>query len=188
MPPLKCSNTMNKKIVRHRFENHEMNSDTEILIVGTFNPETKNNPAKFFYGRERNYLWQLVPTAFEHCSLKDASHQQKQSFIAVKKIDFIDMIKAVEVDVGKEANYADAYIDRHVKEWTNVEAILKGLPQIKKVIVTRKTFGDVPNIHKKVQSLRDYCERNQIVFECLPTPARFYNQQKQDVWSAAFSK
>lgn len=42
--------------VKHRFINHKINPDTEILILGTFNPEAKENEADFFYGRSRNYL------------------------------------------------------------------------------------------------------------------------------------
>jgi len=37
--------------VQHRFLDHQINSETETLIIGTFNPETTNNDAEFFYGR-----------------------------------------------------------------------------------------------------------------------------------------
>lgn len=176
-----------KKTIRHRLENHQVDPDTEILIVGTFNPETENNMADFFYGRERNFLWRLLPASFKHKDLKGADKQQKQEFTSLNKIDFIDLIRAVEVDEGKEANYADAYIDRHVAEWTNVVGLIKTLKNLKKIAVTRKTFSDIPNIKQHVDQIGEYCAMHNIAFVCLPTPARFYNQTKQQTWAKAFS-
>lgn len=176
-----------KKTIRHRFESHSINPNTEILIVGTFNPETPENIADFFYGRERNFLWRLLPVAFQHEDLKGIKKEQKRNFITDRKIDFIDLIKAVEVDEGKQADYSDAYIDKHVVEWTDVIAIIEALDKLKKVVVTRKTFSDVPNIKQRVELIREHCFKHNISFECLPTPARFYSQAKQKVWTKAFS-
>lgn len=168
-------------------ESHKVNPNTEILIVGTFNPETPENIADFFYGRERNFLWRLLPSSFQHQDLKGADKQRKQEFIAANNIDFVDLITAVEVEEGKEAEYSDAYIDQHVTEWTDVIGLIKSLKKLKKVVVTRKTFSDVPNIKKCVDQIRDHCATHNIAFECLPTPARFYNQGKQETWTKAFS-
>jgi G:T/U-mismatch repair DNA glycosylase len=175
------------KTIRHRMEHHKVNPNTEILIVGTFNPETQENSADFFYGRERNFLWRLLPTSFQYQDLKGADKKRKQEFIAANKVDFVDLITVVEVENGKEADYSDAYIDQHVTEWTDVISLIKSLKNLKKVVVTRKTFSDVPNIKKYVDKIRDYCSSQNIAFECLPTPARFYNQSKQQTWTKAFS-
>ena len=51
------------KIIRHRFLHLPIDAATEILIVGTFNPDTDKNPAEIFYGRSRNFLWKLLPIA-----------------------------------------------------------------------------------------------------------------------------
>ncbi len=176
-----------KKIIRHRFEDYEISPDTEILIVGTFNPETPDNDADFFYGRDRNFLWRLLPTAFQYDDLKRAVRKYKQDFIAAKKVDFVDLIKAVEVDEGKEAEYADAYIDKSVLEWTDIIAKIEKLKRLKKVVVTRKTFSDVPNIKLRVDEIFDFCSKHSLEFQCLPTPARFYSQNKQQIWTKAFS-
>lgn len=176
-----------KKIIRHRLEDHQVNSGAEILIVGTFNPGTPENTADFFYGRKRNFLWRLLPNAFKYNELKSADKQQKQEFIAASKVDFVDLITAVEVEEREEANYSDAYIDQYIKEWTDVIGLISSLEKLKKVVITRKTFSDVPNIKKCVEKIRDHCAKNNIAFECLPTPARFYNQSKQETWSKAFS-
>ena len=176
-----------KKTIRHRMENYSTNLNTEILIVGTFNPETPENIADFFYGRERNFLWRLLPVSFQHQDLKGADKQRKQKFIETKKVDFVDLITAVAVVEGREADYSDAYIDKHVTEWTDVINLIKSLKRLKKVVVTRKTFSDVSNIKGRVEQIRNYCSAHNITFKCLPTPARFYNQSKQETWTKAFS-
>lgn len=175
------------KIIRHRFENHSINPHTEVLIVGTFNPEVPDNEAEFFYGRKRNFLWRLLPASYQQQDLKGASMQEKLSFITTNKIDFIDLVKSVKVEPGQEANYSDAYIDKHIEETNDVTDLIKSLRHLKKVVVTRQTFLGVPKIKHQVDSICEYCQQNNIAFECLPTPARFYNEQKQQVWTKAFA-
>ncbi len=51
-------------IVKHKFRDFRNKSDIEILILGTFNPDTIENTAKFFYSRNRNYLWNLLQKVF----------------------------------------------------------------------------------------------------------------------------
>mgnify|MGYP000203195880 CR=1 FL=1 len=51
------------KTIKHKFLDHNINPKAEMLFLGTFNPETENNDADFFYGRSRNYLWKLLPLA-----------------------------------------------------------------------------------------------------------------------------
>lgn len=65
--------------VQHRFLDHQINPDTETLIIGTFNPDAADNNADFFYGRSRNYLWRLLPLAYGETDLKE--HLNKKKFI-----------------------------------------------------------------------------------------------------------
>lgn len=102
--------TMTK--IRHRFINHTINPKTETLIIGTFNPDTEGNSAEFFYGRQRNFLWTLLSTAFNETSLKGQSKEEKLKFIEKYRIDFIDLIS--EVEVSEVANYKDGYLDNKV--------------------------------------------------------------------------
>lgn len=46
-------------LIKHKFGEHKINPETEILVIGTFNPETPENKTAFFYGRQRNFLWTL---------------------------------------------------------------------------------------------------------------------------------
>jgi len=171
--------------IRHRFINHKINPKTEILIIGTFNPDTPENIADFFYGRQRNFLWTLLPTSLGEESLKGKPRDEKLRFINRFKIDFIDLIS--EVDVEEVANYYDAYIDNKVSIWRDVVMELERLPNIKRIALTRKTFTDIPNMKVEIEKIRLFCVEKNIVFEYLPTPARFYNNDKQGKWTKFFT-
>jgi len=171
--------------LKHRFINHRINPNTETLIIGTFNPDTEKNEAEFFYGRQRNFLWTLIPTAFNEASLKNRPKVEKLKFIEKHKIDFIDLIAEVEVD--EVANYDDGYLDDKVTEWRNVISEIGKLANLKRVCLTRKSFGDIPNMKTKVDEIKNYCEEKKIPFQFLTTPARFYGQAKQTEWSNFFS-
>ncbi|MBI2722800.1 MAG: hypothetical protein HYX39_11560 [Bacteroidetes bacterium] len=175
-------------VVQHRFLYHKIDPSTEILILGTFNPETENNPADFFYGRSKNYLWRLLPNAYQESDLKGATKDLKIDFIKKYKIDFIDLIAKIDVEHGKETDYYDGYIDGRVTQWQDVISVIKKNPSIKRICFTRKSFSDIPNMTKKVEEIKKYCISKNIDFEFLPTPARFYNTDKQTVWSFFLKK
>ncbi len=171
------------KTIKHRLLNHKINPETQILILGTFNPDTGKNKADFFYGRSRNYLWKLLPIAFKKPDLKKASKKEKLSFIKQAKIDFIDLIAEVKVENGQEANYNDAFIDNKVTQWQTVIKKIKVIKNLKKICFTRKTFTDIPNIKNQIETIQNYCSKNGISFKTLTTPARFYNKKKQTEWT-----
>lgn len=156
--------------IKHRFLSLTINPETEILIIGTFNPETKINKADFFYGRGRNYLWRLLSEVFKINDLKKKSKEEKIDFLRERKIDFIDIIS--EVQIEEEENYSDAGIDNNVSEWRDIINEIKKLQKIKRVCFTRRTFSDIPNIQKRITEIEEYCNKNKIYFKCLTTPAR----------------
>lgn len=169
--------------IKHRFLDHQINPETEILILGTFNPDTEKNEADFFYGRSRNFLWKLLPTAFQKPDLKKASKQEKLSFIEQGKIDFIDLIAEIEVDDGQETNYNDDFIDSKVTKWQNTKTEIEKLKNLKMICFTRKTVTDIPNMNYQIEIIQEYCFKNGIYFKALTTPARFYNEKKQIEWT-----
>ncbi len=169
--------------IKHRFLNYKINPKTKILILGTFNPDTEKNEADFFYGRSRNYLWKLLPTAFKKPDLKKASKQEKLSFIKQERIDFIDLISEIEVEEGQESNYDDKFIDSRVIKWQNIIEEIGKLSNLKKILLTRKTFTDIPKMKIQIETIQDYCFKNGIYFKALTTPARFYNEKKQIEWT-----
>jgi len=173
--------------IKHKFQNHQINSDTEILIIGTFNPDVQGNEADFFYGRGRNYLWSLLPRVFGENSLKGKGLREKYDFMKKYKIDFVDLINQIEVKNGQGNNYSDNYIDSRVTRWKNIINIIEN-GKIKKVYFTRKTFSGISNIKTEINQIKDYCIENNIKFRYLPTPARFKNEDKLNQWKKAFGK
>jgi G:T/U-mismatch repair DNA glycosylase len=169
--------------IKHRFTHHKINPETEILIVGTFNPDTEKNPADFFYGRSRNHLWQLLPSAFNLPTLKGKSKEEKSSFMRQMKIDFADIVGEIEVDEGSETNYKDEYIDNKITVTHDIIKQIQILKKLKKVCFTRKTFGSIPNIKKEIKKVEDYCKENRIFFQYIITPARIYDKNKQEEWT-----
>ena len=169
--------------IKHRFFDHPINSKTETLIIGTFNPDTKGNLAEFFYGRGRNFLWKLLPIAYGELSLKSADVQEKIAFINMKAIDFIDLIAEIEIEEGQETNYSDGYIDKKITQCCDVISEIEKLKFLKRVCFTRKTFSDIPKMKKQIEAIQAHCEKNRIYFKALTTPARFYNMEKQIEWT-----
>jgi G:T/U-mismatch repair DNA glycosylase len=169
--------------INHKFLTHQINPETETLILGTFNPDAEDNQAEFFYGRVRNHLWKLLPIAFKENDLKNSSKLEKLEFIKTYKIDFIDLISEVEVEDGQEVNYDDSYIDDKVTKWNNVIYEIDKLKGLKRVCFTRKTFADIPIMRKRVELIQAHCTKKEIPFTALISPTRFYNEKKQTEWN-----
>ena len=168
-------------VILHKFRNHRVSQKTEILILGTFNPDIADGPT-FFYGRPRNYLWQLLPGCWSLLSLKNSLLPAKQAFMAQYKIDFVDLIESVDVEKGQHANFLDTYIDPRVEVWRDIIELINQLPKLKAVYFTRKTFGGIPNIHNQIIEIRNHCQQVGVRFCLLETPARFANADKQKQW------
>lgn len=172
--------------IRHRFLNHPIGSDTETLILGTFNPDIKGNEADFFYGRSRNFLWRLLPLAYNEPDLKKASKPEKLAFILKHKIGFIDLIAEISVDAGEETNYNDDFIDGRVTRWQEVILGMKKLKALKRVGFTRRTLTGIPGMKSKIEVIASFCNEHGIYFKPLPTPSRFYRADKQEEWTKFF--
>lgn len=172
-------------IIKHRFLDHKVNLLTEILILGTFNPDTENNKAEIFYGRSRNFLWKILSVVFGHSDLKNTSREQKLDFMVNHKIDFIDLIAEIEVDAGDETNYRDDFIDLKVNGWKDVLDEIKDLPHLKKIIFSRKTFTGIPNVASRLKPIIAYCSTAGIEFKALISPTRGYTEKKQEEWTRA---
>lgn len=168
-------------LILHKFRNHIVNQNAAILILGTFNPDIPEGPT-FFYGRPRNFLWQLLPGSWNLPSLKTQPLNVKQEFMLAHSIDFADVIHSVDVPVGQHANFLDTYIDDKVQQWKPIIPLINQLSKLTAVYFTRKTFGGIPNIQNEIANIKNHCIHNNIRFCLLETPARFYNAAKQQQW------
>ena len=170
--------------VKHRFGHHEIDPGTEILVIGTFNPDSTNNRALFFYSRPRNFLWKLIPLAYGNEDLRKAVPEKKIEYSRIMKIDFVDIIS--EINVDDPDNYSDHYLDGRDIRWTEIISQIDKLANLKNVCLTRSTFSWIPYMRTKVEEFRKHFEEKNIIFECLVTPARFYSTKKQQEWTSFF--
>lgn len=169
--------------VKHKLRDYQISPVAETLIIGTFNPDTPENEADFFYGRGRNYLWRLLPTAFGENDLKGAAKHEKLEFIKRHRIDFIDLIEELSIEADQKTNYYDGYIDRKVTQWRDLVEVMEALPYLIRVCFTRKSFSDIPNMTQQLEAVKQYCAKKGIPFKALVTPARFYREDKQTEWT-----
>ena len=168
-------------LILHKFRDHQVSPLTEILMLGTFNPDIPTGP-DFFYGRQRNFLWHLLPQCWGLPPLKNESLPFKQAFMAEYKIDFADIIRGLDIPDRTEANVDDDFIDGHVSEWKDVIQLVDTLPNLNAVYFTRKTFSGIPNMKTRVVAIAQHLTDKGIRFCKLETPARFYSDGKQQQW------
>lgn len=50
-------------LVKHKFRDHQIQADTEILIIGTFNPDAAKNNADFFLRQKSKAIERTVGSA-----------------------------------------------------------------------------------------------------------------------------
>lgn len=184
------------KLVKHKFRNHQIQANTEALIIGTFNPDSAGNNADFFYSRKvkrPNELWALLPTAIlgHPVSLVGLDRvQEKKKFMEDHRVDFIDVIDQIEVPAADEDNVDDSFLDRHMPvggKWRNVIDEMEKLPKLKMACFTRKGFQGIPNIKPKIEEIEKYCIHRKIKFGRLVTPSPLYrNKGKQNEWTEFF--
>ncbi|MDQ1244229.1 MAG: hypothetical protein QG565_569 [Campylobacterota bacterium] len=174
-------------LVKHKFLELYPLQGKKILIIGTFNPDVPCNKAEFFYGRAKNYFWELLPSMFAKESLKGDVQKQKE-FLELHDIELSDLILLVALNEADICNYGDDKL-KDVKEY-NTDNILEILKKsnTKEVYFTRKSFDkSVENIKKEIVKIKDFCDKNSIKFRFLPTPARFAaNEKKRQEWRECF--
>jgi hypothetical protein len=160
--------------IRHKFLDHRIDPNTETLIIGTFNPDTKNNiDCNFFYSRPKNHLWTILPEAFGEKSLKGKPKEEKIKFMQGKHIDFIDLISEIAGEPPQDFkdNFLDRLPETHIR-WRNVLSEIDKLCLLRRVGVSRKGFADVPKIGNRVGKIRDHLRNKPIFFQCLNTPSQ----------------
>lgn len=175
-------------IVEHKFLKDYPLSGKKTVIIGTFNPDVACNGAEFFYGRQKNYFWDLLPAVFKEKSLKGDVKKQ-MLFLQRHEIELTDLILSANMKESDICNYGDDKL-RDVIEYNtdNILEILKN-GKTEEVYFTRKSFDkSVENIKNEIYKIKDYCEENSIRFSFLPTPSRFLNDKKIQEWKICFGR
>lgn len=92
---------------QREFCNKPINQDSNILVIGTFNPSDesceKPNNARWFYGRRQSKFWKYLPTALAGQSLHPNDNHVGypeiwKQYCIDNKIVIIDLIKTINVN------------------------------------------------------------------------------------------
>lgn len=171
---------------KHRFydELNIQKTDLEYLFIGTFNPEwnAKNgNNAEYFYGRETNQFWCILPHAFNENCLIDKGRKEWENFCLKYKIGLTDLVKCVNnVNINIEKHYKDltGYIDSNLENYflefntSEIIKIINNNHSLKGVYFTRKSCNNISNIWDNWLNIKSQCIISgiKIVAE-LPSPS-----------------
>ena len=157
-----------------------------ILMIGTFNPNVPDNPAKWFYGRiKKNYFWEVLPRIYAEQSLRNEPVFKWKLFCKKHGIAITDVICSVQdADLTNPEHlklmqsYRDSDLAKffHHFELVDLVSILQQHTSIQSVYVTRSISDSFWK--KKLTNVIDYCQTHNISFQPLLTPSGFaYLQQ-----------
>ena len=182
---------------RHRFYD-KLSPDWELeyLFVGTFNPSWDFNNAEqadYFYGRNRNFFWRILPEVFENESLKNNHLIDKIEYLRKNKIGLTDLIISVDnanesskVDVDNlTIGFSDNVLNNYILEFNTeniINLITKNSKPIKGVFLTRSTLNNINQIRDEWAEIERFCLKNKINTNRLLTPARNYSVRKVIDW------
>jgi G:T/U-mismatch repair DNA glycosylase len=169
-----------------------MQHDLQLLFVGTFNPAwdggNKNNAA-WFYGRDTNLFWCILPHAlYENC-LIDKGIDEWQAFCQERRIGLTDIISCINnADEGNQEHrkaLTKGFPDDKLDDATNGEYVFdlafttdlikdminSNRATMKGVFFTRSTHKDVPRIWKQWLEIATFCAAAGITTQVLPSPS-----------------
>lgn len=115
------------------------------------------------------------------------SLQEKKDFMTKYKIDFLDLILAIDVPPEEVRNRKDSFIDDKVVKWNDIIKVLKEYRSIKKVFFTRKTSAGITNIYEHINMIENFCTQNKITCSRLITPSKAYRGDKLPQWKEVFN-
>jgi G:T/U-mismatch repair DNA glycosylase len=168
----------------HKFRDHRVCPNTKILLLGTFHPDTERTGC-FFHSEAGNFLWTILPTCFGQPDLLDRPLTAKKKFMQEHGIDFADIVGSVYAPEGEDIRqyYNDEFIDRRQPRWNDTEGLIDGLLKLEAVYFTRKTFGRLPVIEKRISEIRNHCVEHCIRFCLIDGPSRFSSAEKIADWT-----
>lgn len=190
----------------HRFS-EELIPQWEIkyLFIGTFNPswnprDPKNPEAVYFYGRNRNNFWAIIPNIFGGRSLKGMSKDVLVEYTKSKKIGITDIINSVinadatsSTDVDNlTKGFSDAVLNKYDLEFSTdliIELIEKNKSTLEGVYFTRSTSNGINKIWKEWLKIEKLCIEYSIKSAALITPANYKGgvERKTIIWEKFIS-
>ncbi|GMO64890.1 MAG: hypothetical protein Nk1A_1720 [Endomicrobiia bacterium] len=118
------------------------------LIVGTFPHLVQYHDFKFYYPNSTgNRFWVILEYVFNHKFQywkRDLAVRERENLFNKKHIAITDMINKC---IRRDGNSSDKNLCRI--EFRDVYELLKNQSEIRKVILTSRTYGNIEQIHQK---------------------------------------
>ncbi|WP_031454370.1 uracil-DNA glycosylase family protein [Flavobacterium chungangense] len=182
----------------HRFEDQLIPDwELEYLFIGTFNPSWDYNNAEqadYFYGRNRNFFWRILPFVFGGDDLKNSSIEEKTEYLLNKKIGITDLILCIKnADENSETDrnnltkgFSDNILNTYQLDFNSEKIktlINKNQKTLKGVFLTRSTLNNnISQIRDSWNIIENHCSVINIQTNKILTPARIFSEKKVDDW------
>lgn len=166
-------------MVEHRFIKELIPKEEQLkfLFVGTFNPEIEGNDAKYFYGRETNYFWCILPHAFEEHCLIDKDVDDWRKFCSSKNIGITDLIESLENAEPKDFDAVKSYSDIELEKFKLnfitdeiIEVINANRKTLKGIFFTRSSNQQINKIWGEWEKIVLHCDKlnkeNELKIQC----------------------
>lgn len=149
-----------------------INSDTEILILGTM-PGIASLEKQEYYAHPRNHFWKIIYTLFNNMPI-NAIFDEKIKFLELNRIGLWDVLQNCE---------RKGSLDIHIKNQTenDFDALFQKYPSINKIIFNGKES------HKYF--LKKFGQKEGITYYVMPStsPANTMSfENKLKIWSSCF--
>ncbi len=189
--------------IHHTFCNEQIDANSNILIIGTFNPSDesceKENMATWFYGRNQSKFWRYFPSALTGNSLHPndghGGHPLTwKQYCIDNGIVIIDLIKSIDIN-DILPNFGDRAVECKINhdltntEHFNIDTAFNGITFNKIIYSLAWTDNYIPRLRRirdriNQQLIDNNCidNINQIKY-CL-TPSR-NDQATIDSWNNA---
>lgn len=190
---------------QHRFiDDLQSNEEIDYLFIGTFNPSwdrSQEDNANWFYGRQYNDFWFIMPQVFNQQSLMKRQYRTNRQFLInwcqENRIGLTDLITSIiDADINNNnhnqiiLNVKDSGFDEfHEIIPTNIiEIINENLNTLRGVYLTRyeHTLNQNGIIKQLWTQVLNRCIELQIQCHDLVTPSRQYRKlnrlQKLEEW------
>lgn len=173
---------LNQLEQNHTFCNQPVNPQSNILIIGTFNPSNnsceKENNATWFYGRKQSKFWRYLPIALTGQSLHTSDGHNGspitwKRFCIANRIVIIDLIKSIEIneilpDFGDKEVECKINNDLTNTIYFNIAKAFKNI-RFQKVIYSL-AWTD-PNI-KRMRQIKNILNQQLLDAECIQNRAQ----------------
>jgi len=176
-----------------------LQSDSRLLLLGSFPPKKERWSMDFFYPNLQNDMWRIFGLIFFKnkdyflsADRKSFNKKEIEKFLIEKKIAIYDVAKAV---IRHKDNASDNFLE--IKEATDLNSILHCMPYCISVVTTgqkaSETVSSIMNIDSpKIGNYTEFIFNNRIInFYRMPSSSRAYPlalEKKASIYKGMFEQ